>query len=129
MHLSSDGKLLFASTEDGKMVEYTVDALSGFLTQAGSIDAGTEGFGKFIVSSDGKNIYFNSGSEGIYSASALPQIPYTGNSAEIGKYLSGSDADVEDYKDFSITIERNGGANASDGLVLPRLLDIPLRTG
>lgn len=48
MHLSSDGKLLFASTEDGKMVEYTVDALSGFLTKAGSIDAGTEGFGNLL---------------------------------------------------------------------------------
>lgn len=129
MHLSSDGKFLFASTDDGKMVEYTVDALSGFLTKAGSIDAGTEGFGKFIVSSDGKNIYFNNGSEGIYSASALPQIPYTGNSAEVGKYLSGVDADVEDYKDFSITIERNGGANASDGFSFAKTIGYTFADG
>lgn len=129
MHLSSDGKLLFASTEDGKMVEYTVDALSGFLTKAGSIDAGTEGFGKFIVSSDGKNIYFNSGSQGVYSASALPQIPYTGNSAEVGKYLSGVDADVEDYQDFSITIERNGGANTSDGFSFAKTIGYTFADG
>ena len=129
MHLSSDGKFLFASTDDGKMVEYTVDALSGFLTKAGSIDAGTEGFVKFIVSSDGKNIYFNNGSEGIYSASALPQIPYTGNSAEVGKYLSGVDADVEDYKDFSITIERNGGANASDGFSFAKTIGYTFADG
>ncbi len=130
MQFASNGKTLFASTAGGALIEYSIDSLSGFVSKTGSVSAGDIGFSQFVVSADGKNIYFgNSGSSGLASSEGLPQVTYTGNSAEIGKYLSGSDADVEDYKDFSITIERNGGANASDGFSFAKTIGYTFADG
>lgn len=130
MQFASNGKTLFASTAGGALIEYSIDSLSGFVSKTGSVSAGDIGFSQFVVSADGKNIYFgNSGSSGLASSEDLPQVTYTGNSAEIGKYLSGSDADVEDYKDFSITIERNGGANTSDGFSFAKTIGYTFADG
>lgn len=130
MQFASNGKTLFASTAGGALIEYSIDSLSGFVSKTGSVSAGDIGFSQFVVSADGKNIYFgNSGSSGLASSEGLPQVTYTGNSAEIGKYLSGSDADVEDYKDFSITIERNGGANTSDGFSFAKTIGYTFADG
>lgn len=130
MQFASNGKTLFASTAGGALIEYSIDSLSGFISKTGSVSAGDIGFSQFVVSADGKNIYFgNSGSSGLASSEGLPQVTYTGNSAEIGKYLSGSDADVEDYKDFSITIERNGGANTSDGFSFAKTIGYTFADG
>ena len=130
MQFASNGKTLFASTAGGALIEYSIDSLSGFVSKTGSVSASDIGFSQFVVSADGKNIYFgNSGSSGLASSEGLPQVTYTGNSAEIGKYLSGSDADVEDYKDFSITIERNDGANASDGFSFAKTIGYTFADG
>lgn len=115
MQLSADGSLLFGTADDGKLMEYAVDSLTGKLSQTGSVESSRDGgLGQFILSADGKNIYFASGSKGFASAEAIPQFSYSGNVAEIGKGLSGLDADVEDYKGFTVSIERSPAANAAD---------------
>ncbi|TBV13028.1 putative Ig domain-containing protein [Stutzerimonas kirkiae] len=125
--LSSDGSALYAGLNGGNVLIFSVNA-DGTLTQSSTLGtSGAQGL-RYAMSSDGSSIYYGSfwNGKGLGQISTSVVVAYTeGTILTLAADLTLSDAEFDaladgtgDYNGASITLQREGNANADDNFGL-----------
>ncbi|MEC5342909.1 beta-propeller fold lactonase family protein, partial [Brenneria populi] len=125
LNLSADGTTLYVGTNTGNLLVYRINDDGSLALSTTVTGIGARAY-RITVSSDGSSIYaggfFTAGGLGIVSASDIVAVSYTeGETITVASALTLSDAEYDalndgagNYNGATITLVRDGGANAAD---------------